>query len=67
MANEAIGGFFYFYITWLGPEEAFLQFYFFKKKFLLKNDIFLLIITVDELGVKLNLRGQKTVKDFRII
>jgi hypothetical protein len=31
MANEAISGFFYLYITWLGPEEAFLQFYFFKK------------------------------------
>jgi hypothetical protein len=55
MANEVIGGWlFYLYIIWLDPEEAFLKFYFFKKK-LLKNDIFLMKITVDELGVKSNL------------
>jgi hypothetical protein len=47
--------------------RSFSSILFLQKKCLLKNDIFLLIITVDKLGVKLNLRRQKTVKDFWMI
>jgi hypothetical protein len=54
------------YTCQYGPQEDFLQFSFKKKKFLLKNDKFLLQKTYTFLGVFLNLYGGKTVKYFLI-
>jgi hypothetical protein len=34
MAIEAVGGFFYLYVSWQGPKEDFLQFCFLKNVFL---------------------------------
>ncbi len=52
------------YTCQYGPQEDFLQFCFSKKKFLLKNDKFLLKKTYPFLGVFLNLHRGKTVKYF---
>jgi hypothetical protein len=66
MAIEAVGGFFYLYVTWQGPQEDFLQFCFLQKNFP-KNDKLRLINIVCFLGVKLTLSSQNRVKDFYII
>jgi hypothetical protein len=50
MAIEAVGGFFYLYITWQGLQEDFLQFCFFKKN-VQKSDKLRLIKIVCFLGV----------------